>query len=191
MKKDKKFISLFLVVSLLMINCATLSRLEEKRKTAKRKYGALLLITKKDEQQITGELVAVKVKQKSLLLLESELKADVSVDIKDIKVIRIVKKSKAPSVASVGFLAGVGLGAFVGKMMGIEIISFNGGRDEGEGSRVVLGAMIGGCIGALIGGIVGAGYGIDKTIHFEGMTELEINEVLEKLRKKARIRDYK
>ena len=191
MKKGKKFISLFLAFSLLMINCATLSRLEEKRKTAKRKYGALLLITKKDEQQITGELVAVKVKQKSLLLLESELKADVSVDIKDIKVIRIVKKSKAPSVASVGFLAGVGLGAFVGKMMGIEIISFNGGRDEGEGSRVVLGAMIGGLIGALIGGIVGAGYGIDKTIQIEGMSDLEIRETLDKLHKKARIRDYK
>ncbi len=51
--------------------------------------------------------------------------------------------------------------------------------------------MIGGCIGALIGGIVGAGYGIDKTIQIEGMTDLEIEESLEKLRKKARIRDYK
>ncbi len=191
MKKGKKFISLFLVFSLVTINCASLRRLEEKRKTAKRKYGALLLITKKDEQQITGELVAVKVKQKSLLLLESGSKVDVSVDIKDIKAIKIVKKSKAPSVASVGFLVGVGLGAIGGKMMGIEIISFNGGEDEGEGSRVVMGALIGGCIGALIGGVTGALLGKDKTIQIEGMTDLEIKEAMEKLRKKARIRDYK
>ena len=48
-----------------------------------------------------------------------------------------------------------------------------------------------GCIGALIGGIVGAGYGIDKTIRIEGKSDLEIEKVLEKLRKKARIPDYK
>ncbi len=56
---------------------------------------------------------------------------------------------------------------------------------------MVLGAMIGGCIGALIGGIVGAGYGIDKTIQIEGMSDLEIKEAMDYLRKKARIRDYK
>jgi hypothetical protein len=76
-------------------------------------------------------------------------------------------------------------------MMGIEIISFNGGEDEGEGSRVLMGALIGGCIIALIGGAIGAGYGIDKTIRIEGKSDLEIEKVLQKLRKKARIPDYK
>jgi len=43
-------------------------------------------------QQIEGELITVK--PNSLLLLDTEGK-DVSIDIGDIKVIRIVKKSKA------------------------------------------------------------------------------------------------
>jgi hypothetical protein len=90
MHKRKKIVALFLVISLLAINCSTLRTLEEKRKIAKRKHGALLLITRKDNQQISGELIAVKAKQKSLLFLESESKADVSVDIKDIKVIKII-----------------------------------------------------------------------------------------------------
>ena len=189
--QSKKFVALFLVLSLITINCSTLKTLERKRKTAKREHGSLLMITKKDSGQIIGELVAVKANRKSLLLLGSESKVDVSVDIKDIKAIRIVKESKAASVASVGFLAGAVLGAIGGKMMGIEIISFNGGEDEGEGSRVVMGALIGGCIGALIGGIVGAGYGIDKTIRIEGKSDLEIEKILEKLCKKARIPNYK
>ena len=50
---------------------------------------------------------------------------------------------------------------------------------------------IGAIVGLVIGGITGELLGIDKTIHFEGMTDLEIEEALEKLRKKARIRDYK
>ena len=189
--QSKKIVALFLIFSLMAINCSTLKTFERRRKTAKRKHGVLLLSTKKDGGQITGELVAVKVKQKSLLLLESESKADVSVDIKDVKAIRIVKKSKAPSVASAGFLAGAVLGAFVGNMTATEIQLIEGPKKERDGSKVWLGALIGGCIGALIGGIVGAGYGIDKTIRIEGKSDLEIEKVLEKLRKKARIPDYK
>ena len=44
---------------------------------------------------------------------------------------------------------------------------------------------------ALLGGIIDALEGTDETIHFEGMSDSEINEILDKLRKKARIRDYK
>jgi len=42
-------------------------------------------------------------------------------------------------------------------------------------------------IGAIIGGIAGT----DKTIQIEGMSDSEIQETMDKLRKKARIRDYK
>jgi len=45
--------------------------------------------------------------------------------------------------------------------------------------------------GALIGAIIGAAAGKDKIIQIEGMTDLEIQEALDKLRKKARIRNYK
>ncbi len=36
-----------------------------------------------------------------------------------------------------------------------------------------------------------AASGIDKTIQIEGMSDLEIKEAMDKLRKKARVRDYK
>jgi hypothetical protein len=45
--------------------------------------------------------------------------------------------------------------------------------------------------GALIGVIIGAVAGTDKTIQIEGMTDSEIEETLNKLRKKARIREYR
>ena len=88
--RSKKLLSLFLIFSLLMINCATLSRLKEKREKRK-KHGANLIIQKINGQQVSGELITVK--PSSLLLLNTEGK-DVSVDIEEIKVIRVVKKSK-------------------------------------------------------------------------------------------------
>ena len=46
-------------------------------------------------------------------------------------------------------------------------------------------------IGVLIGTIFGPSAEKYKTIQLEGMTDLEIRDTLDKLRKKARIRDYK
>jgi len=111
---SKKFISLFLAFSLLMINCATLSRLEEKREKRK-KQGANLIIQKINGQQVSGELITVK--PNSLLLLNTEGK-DVSVDIKDIVVITIVKKSKALVGATFRSFAGGGIGAVVVPLIG-------------------------------------------------------------------------
>jgi ABC-type lipoprotein release transport system permease subunit len=48
-----------------------------------------------------------------------------------------------------------------------------------------------GLIIGTVGAIIGAVAGTDKTIQLEGMTDSEIQETLDKLRKKARIRDYK
>ncbi len=47
-----------------------------------------------------------------------------------------------------------------------------------------------GSIGAIIGGLIGVALSIDKTIQIEGRSDLEILEILEKLRKKARVPDY-
>jgi hypothetical protein len=60
---------------------------------AKERRGAELMITKTDGQQIAGELIAVK--PSSLLLLNPKTGADVSIEIGDIAVIKIMKKSKA------------------------------------------------------------------------------------------------
>ena len=180
--------ALFLVFSLLQISCSTLKRLEEKREK-RIKHGATLVITKKDGQQIKGELITVK--QDSLLLLDTEGK-DVSVDIADIKVIRVMKKSQFWVGALSGFLMGGAFGASLGISYAEKEKSKPGLLAGYMADWAILGYGIGlGAIGALLGGLIGAAVGTDKTIQIEGRPDLEINEVLEKLRKKARIRDYK
>ena len=157
---SKKFISLFLIFSLVMLSVNLY---------AKERRGAKLLITKKDGQLIEGELITVK--PNSLLLLDNEGK-DVSVGIGDIRIIRRVKKG-----ALIGLLVGVGSGLIAGRAN--EII-------EGDTSYVAFPVY-----GILIGIPVALIVGKDKTIHFEGMTDSEIQDALDKIRKKARIRDYK
>ena len=164
----KKFTALFLILSLMMLPTSLYAK----------KRGAKLIVTKLDGQLIKGELITVK--PNSLLLLDTEGK-DVSVDIADIKVIRIVKKSKAFLGAGIGLL----IGAVPGILRGIRW------EDPIDYRAVAAFGAIYGAAGLLIGAIVGGSLGIDKTIQIEGMTDSEINKVLDKLRKKARIRDYK
>jgi hypothetical protein len=168
----KKFISLFLVFSLLMLSV----NLYAKRR------GAKLTITKKDGHLIRGELIAVK--EHSILLLSA---TDVSIDIADIKVITIVKKSRAGIGALSGLLIGGVIGAKVASWEEKE--SFLGELETA--AEAVGGFAVGLISGALLGGIIGAVVGTDKTIQIEGMTDSEIKKALSKLRKKARIRDYK
>ena len=159
----KKFISLLLVCSLMILSVNLY---------AKGWRGAKLIVTKKDGQQIKGELIAVKLN--SLLLLDTEEK-DISVDIEDIKVIRVVKKSKTLLGAGIGFLTLGGGGA----LLGAYSIS--------EGLAAFILGLGGAAAGLLIGAITGALLGTDKTFQIEGMTDAEIQETLDYLRKKARI----
>jgi hypothetical protein len=99
---SKKFISLFLAFSLVMLSVNLY---------AKERRGAKLIVTKLDGLLTEGELITVK--PNSLLLLDTEGK-DVSIDIVDIKVIRILKKSKTLLGAGLGFLIGTAVGAAVG-----------------------------------------------------------------------------
>lgn len=139
-----------------------------------KKRGAKLIIHKKDGHLITGELITVK--EHSLLLLSA---TDESIDISDIFSIKIVYKSKAGQGAAIGFLIPVSI---------LASLIFATKEDVGW---IPLLAILYGVPGALIGGIFGAIAGTDKTIQLEGMTDSEIQETLDKLRKKARIRDYK
>ncbi|NIM59209.1 MAG: hypothetical protein GTO16_09750 [Candidatus Aminicenantes bacterium] len=175
--KGKKFIALFLVFSLMMLSVNLY---------AKERRGAKLVITKKDGQQIKGELITVK--PNSLLLLDTEGK-DVSIDVADIKVIKIVKKSKVLQGIGLGLLIGAGTGALLG---------FMGGDDPSPSAffhkaeeKALVGGIFVGAIGLLVGGTLGFALGIDDTIQIEGMPPETIEGYLNKLRKKARIRDYK
>ncbi len=171
---SKKLISLFLVFSLMMLSANLY---------AKERRGAKLIITKKNGYQTEGELIAVK--PNSLLLL-SITGRDMSVDITDIKVIRVVKKSKA--------YLGAGLGLIIlggGTALFVETFGRNSWEPPDLHKFAVGFGAIGAIVGLVIGGITGELLGTDKTIQIEGMSDLKIQEALDKLRKKARIRDYK
>ncbi len=175
----KKFTALFLVFSLMTLSINLHSQ---------KRQGAKLIITKKDGQQIEGKLITVK--PNSLLLLNTEGK-DVSIDIADIKVIRVVKK--ALKKAGLGGIIGLYSGAAAGALVGFSIYEddppgFLSATTESK--AIVLGLFVGG-IGMIIGMIIGPFVIKDKKIKIEGMSDSEIQEALNKLRKKARIRDYK
>ena len=174
----KKFTALFLVFSLMMLSVNLY---------AKERRGAKLIVTKKDGQQIQGELITVK--PNSLLLLNTEGK-DVSVDIADIKVIKIVKKSKFWKGAGIGLSIAALTGVVAGTIGAIKGDSLDEGLPD-PFTGLIAGLLQFGLPCLLVGGIIGAIAIKDKTIQIEGMTDSEIQETFEKLRKKARIRDYK
>jgi len=175
----KKFTALLLILSLVVLSGNLY---------AKERRGAKLIITKKDGEQIRGELITVK--PNSLLLLDSGTGADESVDIKDIVVITIAKKSKALAGATFGSFAGGGIGAVVVPLIGKPApVIFS--SMAAEKKTILSGLFFGFIIGAVCGGLIGANEGTDKTILLEGMPDSEIRDALDKLRKKARIRDYK
>jgi hypothetical protein len=182
-KKGNKFIALFLIISLMSISCATLTRQRHKgfEFSKEQKQGDVVKIQKKDGNQIKGELIAVK--QNSLLLLDTEGK-DASIDITDIRVIWI-KKSKTGKGAAYGALWGAAIPAALFGIMGL---TFSGGFELSVWIAVVGGAA---ALGAFLGAAIGIGAGTDTTILLEGMSDSETQKTLDKLRKRARIRDYK
>ena len=174
----KKFISLFLVFSLMMLSVNLY---------AKENRGAKLIITKKDGQLIEGELITVK--PNSLLLLNTEGK-DVSVDIEEIKVIRVVKKSKLLLGAGIGFLCGAVIGALIGLAEGEDPVKGGVPPPLSVEDKVLGYGFWFGFSGGSLGGIAGAIAGTDKIIQLEGKSDSEIQEILEKLRKKARVKNF-
>jgi hypothetical protein len=155
--------------------------------TAKERRGAELLIQEQDGTLIKGELIVVK--PNSLLLLDAASGADVSANIEDIRVITIVKKSRAGKGALIGFLAGSGIGA-------ISVLSAGGNHEEdvwaGFFSDIfkALAVVLFITAGTVIGLIIGAAAGKDEIIKLEGKSPEQIKGILEKLRSKARIAHF-
>ena len=149
--------------------------------TAKEKKGADLLVETTDGTQVRGELIVVK--ENSLLLSESDSGADVTFDIADVGVITIKWKSKGWEGMGLGLLIGGGVGAGVAVAVVPSGYSTSGIAVAGI---VALGALL----GLLIGGYMGTTLGKDKAIQIEGKSDSEVQEILEMLRKKARIPDY-
>jgi len=180
----KKFIVLFLVFSVISLYGNLY---------ANERRGAELVIQKIDGQQLKGELIAVK--KDSLLLKESKSGVDVSVDVKDIRVITIKKKSKALLGAGLGLLAGIGLGAVYGNAKEPE------GTDS-PGAYKYYGAIVGAPLGLLLGLAIGGAIGGDEKLEIglyeqkkvNGKSQLvrkyDLEEALKKLRSLARVPNF-
>ena len=164
----KKTIAVFLVFSLFWLSASLYAE----------KKGAEIVIDEMNGQQITGELITVK--ENSILLMEKKSGADVSVQVQNIRKVIIVKKSKA--------LLGLGLGFLVGFAIPVAYSVAEGSIESGM--ALGAGAIIFGPIGAVLGGLLGEASGTDEQIQFEDKSDSEIKEILEKLRKKARVPDF-
>jgi hypothetical protein len=75
----------------------------------------------------------------------------------------------------------------LGGVVGWEIFNWAPNDTKTKYRIVAVGGAIGGLTGALIGGNIGAHANRPETIKIEGKTDTEIKEVLEKLRRQARI----
>ena len=144
------------------------------------KKGVDLILKKKNGQQVRGELIAVK--KDSLLLLDREQGADVTVMIEDINSIKIEKKSKA--------LLGAGLGLIVGSST-ILILAYANDSVRASFGEAVIHSLLWSIPVAFLGGGVGALLSKDKKIQIEGKSDSEIQEILEDLSKKASVPDFK
>ena len=142
--------------------------------SAMERRGAELIVTRLDGSQVGGELIAVK--RDSLLLLSYG--RDESIDLADIKTVRIVKKSLAGKGALYGFLVGAVGGAGVGLAMG-RTDAFE------EKTPLVLG-VFGGAIGALSGLLLGSVAGLDSNFTVAGKSEAAVSAYWDKLRAYSR-----
>jgi outer membrane lipoprotein SlyB len=159
----KKIMTLVIGVSLLFPSGALL---------AKERQGVQLEITKTDGTKIYGELIGIK--QYSTLLLPAG-----SIDVSEVKIIKIVKGSNA----EVGFLGGLLIGGLTGVAIGSSPSNLH---PLGE----ILGGALGGLGGGLVGLVIGSSTHNYETFQIEGKSQEEIKAVLEKLRFQARFLRY-
>jgi len=167
MEKGKKFIALFLISSLLMLSTNLY---------AKERRGAELIIQRIGDQ-------ARKVKRTQLDGTPWE-----TTDITGIWGELIAVK---PNSLLLLDASGKDVSADIADIKAIRIM-----KKSKFWTGAGIGVLIGGAAGAILGyssgdDDPGAGAGKDKTFQIEGMPDSEIQKTLDKLRKKARIRDYK
>jgi hypothetical protein len=179
--KRQKFISLFLISSLLILPMTL---------TANERRGANVEIykikpkmegTPWETPDIRGELIAVK--GNSLLLLDSK-GADVSVNVADIMVVKVVKKSKVLIGGGIGFATGV----IVSIPCTTKLAEINESTATFRDNVLVAGIF--GAILSFPGMIIGGLSSMDETIKLAGKSDSEIKKILRELRKKARVPNY-
>jgi hypothetical protein len=171
--------------------CLILALLVSPSMSMKKEKGAAVVVQTRDDRQLQGELITVKMD--SLLLMDAETSADVSVNIEDVKFIRIVRPSKVAFGAGLGLLVGAAAGAGLGFLLGDdEPADIGSGEQEvrkASEKALLLGGLFG-AIGAVGGGITGYDAGKDEVILLEGLPPEDKALALEQLRRHSRIEDF-
>jgi len=151
-----------------------------------KEHGTTLHLFMMDGKEQEGELIAVK--GSCLILYHSGI--DFSVDIKELNMLKVLKKSHAAQ----GALLGLVIGAVAGGVGGAVYLSGDGDDEWANFHRIILtiiASTAGGGIGLLAGAVVGSLQGVDEKIRIEGRSEGEIDQILVKLRRRARIPEYR
>lgn len=182
--KKKKITAFLLIVTFLGLNCSSVQLEKGLNVTPRQKRGAEILLKMIHGQTLRGELITVK--ENSLLLLSSD-GADISVYVKDIKTIILVKKSKAFQWGGITFLLSSGIAIAGATSIDEDINNMGGGLISTMLYYALLGFV---CVTTLTAACFGALVGIDKKIRIIGRSEKEIMRILDELRKKARVRNF-
>ena len=138
--------------------------------------GADAVVTRKDGQVVKGEIIAVK--QDSLVLLGESSKAEISVRIADLDIIKVKTRPGASHVLIVG--AATGLGALAGGLLA-HSVPFNDHPDK----SVAIGAAAGLGVGLIVDLLIKT----SRTYKLDGLSPEELNRVLGELRSRARLPD--
>jgi hypothetical protein len=141
--------------------------------------GKVRVVTRYGLERFTGAVVGVRA---NAIVLETEQGEGRTVAIADISSVRIYRTS--------AILPGIFLGALAGGAVGLAV-----GSQEGQGQFLggitVAAYSIGGVLlGAASGGLVGGLASADKTYDLTKMSAPEIETLMAKLRKMARVKNY-
>ncbi len=142
--------------------------------SAKEKRGARLVVTRIDGYRVEGELLAVRPDSLHLLGFAG---GDESVDLADVKSIRIRRKAHTGSLVLGGLAAGAVGGAIFG--------SQSGGSDNFD-NPALLGAVFVGVAGALAGLAASIPLGADTTFAVAGEPEEIVKSRLDRLSRFSR-----
>jgi hypothetical protein len=128
---------------------------------ARERRGAQIIVTNLDGTTASGELLAVN--DETLVIKDGPASSGVLTNLKDIRCVRIVRRSKIWTGLGKGALIGGGVGAGLGALSYDET-----GNDwftpESRGQGALWGAAAGGLCGALLGAILGAAAGADEIV---------------------------
>jgi hypothetical protein len=137
------------------------------------------LITGSGSERFTGELIGVRT---DAIVLEMGLGEARTVAIKDISSLRVYRRS----AVFPGILGGLLAGGAVGYA-----ISAPKYKDEWMGGlAILLYSGIGAAVGGTIGGVTAGGLSADKTYDLTKMSAAEVDTLMAKLRKMARVKNY-